>query len=177
FARDVFGQPNQFFTMLQDERSGNAQLHPADQPGLRFDTPRNRHSIDFVQMHDVRGSWRRQCIAADIDVTDDARFGFRSYMGVKDANVGVTNIGVFDAHIRPKAKTRIICYVNVGSYALTTPRPADVMHLDEVDRVAIARCVEANPGLISGVKLRITGPFVLEHGEELIRLSKDIARE
>jgi dihydroorotase len=96
---------------------------------------------------------------------------------VDTGSVGVTNIGVFDAHIRPKAKTRIVCYVNVGSYALTTARAADVMSLDEVDRAVIARCVAANPGLISGVKLRITGPFVLERGEELIRLSKDIARE
>jgi dihydroorotase len=30
---------------------------------------------------------------------------------------------------------------------------------------------------ISGVKLRVTGPFVLERGEELIRLSAEIARE
>jgi dihydroorotase len=96
---------------------------------------------------------------------------------VDTGSVGVTNIGVFDAHIRPKARTRIICYVNVGSFALTTPRPADVMSLEEVDRASIARCVEANPGLISGVKLRITGPFVLERGEELIQLSRDIARE
>ena len=96
---------------------------------------------------------------------------------VDTGSVGVTNIGVFGAHIQPRSKTRVICYVNVGSLALTTPRPADVMSLDEVDRAAIARCIEANPGLISGFKLRVTGPFVLEHGEALIRLSKDIARE
>jgi dihydroorotase len=96
---------------------------------------------------------------------------------VDTGSVGVTNIGAFDAHIRPTSRTRIICYVNVGSFALTTSRAADVMDLDEVDPALIARCVEANPGLISGVKLRVTGPFVLEHGEALIRRSKAIARE
>jgi dihydroorotase len=96
---------------------------------------------------------------------------------VDTGSVGVTNIGVFDAHIRPRSKTRVICYLNVGSYALTTPRAADVLHLDEVDRQAIVRCVEANPGLISGLKLRVTGPFVIEQGEALIRRSKEVARE
>ena len=114
-----------------------------------------------------------------LDCCEPDQVGVRSGVTtvVDTGSVGITNIGAFDAHIRPAARTRIICFVNVGSFALTTPRPADVMSLDEVDRALIARCVEANPGLISGVKLRVTGPFVLEHGEELIRRSKDIARE
>jgi len=53
---------------------------------------------------------------------------------VDTGSIGVTNIGIFDAHIRPSSRTRIICYVNAGSFALTTPRPADVMSLEEVDR-------------------------------------------
>jgi dihydroorotase len=114
-----------------------------------------------------------------LDCCEPDQVGVRSGVTtvVDTGSVGVTNIGAFDAHIRPSSRTRIICYVNVGSFALTTPRAADVLSLDEVDRALIARCVDANPGLISGVKLRVTGPFVLEHGEELIRLSKDIARE
>jgi dihydroorotase len=96
---------------------------------------------------------------------------------VDTGSVGVTNIGVFGTHIQPRSKTRVLCYVNVGSFALTTARAADVLSLDEVDRDWIARCIAASPGLISGVKLRVTGPFVLEHGEELIALSKSIAAE
>jgi dihydroorotase len=96
---------------------------------------------------------------------------------VDTGSVGVTNIGIFGAHIQPRARTRVIAYVNVGSYALTTTRAADVLSLAEVDRRSIGRCIEANPGLISGIKLRITGPFVIEQGEDLIALSKDIARE
>ena len=96
---------------------------------------------------------------------------------VDTGSVGATNIGVFGTHIQPRARTRVICYVNAGTFALTTRRAADVMSLDEVDRELVARCVEANPGLISGVKLRVTGPFVLERGEEVIRLSKQMARD
>jgi dihydroorotase len=96
---------------------------------------------------------------------------------VDTGSVGVTNIGVFGAHIQPRSKTRVLAYVNIGSFALTTSRRADVLSLAEVDRASIAKCIAANPGLISGVKLRITGPFVIEEGEALITLSKDVARE
>jgi dihydroorotase len=94
---------------------------------------------------------------------------------VDTGSVGVTNVGVFDAYIRPRATTRVLVYVNAGKFALTTARPADVMSLDEVDAAAIDQAVHSNPGLIDGLKLRITGPFVLERGEDVIRMSADIA--
>src|SRR6266581_5465990 len=47
-------------------------------------------------------------------------------------SVGVANVGVFGAHLLPKAKTRVICYVNVGTYAHTTPSMADVNRLEEI---------------------------------------------
>jgi dihydroorotase len=96
---------------------------------------------------------------------------------VDTGSVGVTNIGVFGSHIQPRSRTRVLCYVNVGSFALTTTRRADVMSLDEVNREWIARCIQSEPNLISGVKLRVTGPFVVEQGEQLIDLSKSIAAE
>src|SRR5207249_5941113 len=92
-------------------------------------------------------------------------------------SVGIANVGVFGAHLLPKAKTRIICYVNVGTYAHTTPAAADVMNMTDINRAAIASCVQANPGLIGGFKLRLVGPVVQERGEDVIRLSKDIANE
>jgi dihydroorotase len=92
-------------------------------------------------------------------------------------SVGIANVGVFGAHIMPRAKTRVICYVNVGTYAHTTPSMADVNRMEEIDRKAIASCIEANPGMIGGFKLRLVGPVVQERGEDVIRLSKDIATE
>ena len=91
-------------------------------------------------------------------------------------SVGIANIGVLGAHLVPKAKTRVICYVNVGTFAHTTPA-WDIMRLEEVDRKAIASCAQANPGLISGFKLRLVGPVIHERGEEVVRLSKEIASE
>ncbi len=53
-------------------------------------------------------------------------------------SVGVANLGVFPAHILPKAKTRIITLVNAGSHAHTMPGPADVNALDDINRDALA---------------------------------------
>ena len=67
--------------------------------------------------------------------------------------------------------------MNVGTFAHTTPSAADVSRMEDIDRKAIASCVQANPGLISGFKLRLVGPVVQERGEEVVRLAKEIAVE
>lgn len=90
-------------------------------------------------------------------------------------SVGVANVGVFPAHILPKAKTRVICYLNVGSYAHTMPGRPDVNSLEEMDDSAIASCVESNPGLLDGIKLRLVGPIVAELGEDVVRRALAIA--
>src|SRR5713101_1532660 len=92
-------------------------------------------------------------------------------------SVGIANVGVFGAHLVPKAKTRVICFVNVGTFAHTTPSVADVNSMQEIDRQAIASCIAANPGLIGGFKLRLVGPVVQERGEDVVRLSKEISNE
>ena len=96
---------------------------------------------------------------------------------VDAGSVGIANLGVFSAHLLPKAKTRVIVFCNVGMFAHTTPGAPDVSRIEEIDRKAIAGCVEANPGLIGGFKLRLVGPVVHERGEEVVRLSKEITTE
>jgi dihydroorotase len=92
-------------------------------------------------------------------------------------SVGVANIGVFKYHILPRSSTRVIVFLNVGSFAHTMPTMPDVNRLEDIDAKAIASCVQANPGLIQGFKLRMVGPVVHEQGEEVIRRCADIARE
>jgi dihydroorotase len=96
---------------------------------------------------------------------------------VDAGSVGVANVGVFPVHILPRTRTRVIVFVNAGRYAHTTPGPADFASLDDIDAPAIAKCVEHNPGLVGGVKLRLVGELVNERGEDLVRRSKAIARE
>jgi dihydroorotase len=92
-------------------------------------------------------------------------------------SVGVANIGVFPAYILPKAATRVITYVNIGSYAHTMPGPADINSLDDIDPAALQACAEYNPGLISGVKLRLVGTAMADIGEEVIKAAKQVARD
>ena len=92
-------------------------------------------------------------------------------------SVGVANLGVFPAYILPKAKTRVITMVNVGSYAHTMPGPADVNTLDDISRDALQKAAEHNPGLIAGVKLRIVGPAFADKGEDIITTAKAAARD
>lgn len=96
---------------------------------------------------------------------------------VDAGSVGVANIGVFSAYIQPRAATRLIPYLNIGSYAHTMPTLVDVNALAEIDPDAIGKCVAANPGLVRGIKVRLVGPLMAEHGKEILALSKKVARE
>lgn len=92
-------------------------------------------------------------------------------------SVGVANIGVFPAHVLPKAATRVVVFANAGSYAHTMPGWADVASVDDISERAIAGCVEHNPGLVAGIKLRLVGDIMNERGEEIVDRSKKVARE
>ena len=96
---------------------------------------------------------------------------------VDGGSVGVANVGVFRYHIVPHAKTRVLVFLNIGTYAHTLTDLADIARIEDVDEKAIAAAVEANPGLIRGFKLRLVGPVVRERGEEVIRRSKAISKE
>jgi dihydroorotase len=92
-------------------------------------------------------------------------------------SVGVANLGVFPAHILPKASTRVAVMVNAGSHAHTMPGPADVSSLDDINRDALQKAAEHNPGLIAGVKLRIVGPVFQTLGEDIITAAKAAATD
>jgi dihydroorotase len=49
--------------------------------------------------------------------------------------------------------------------------------VDELDRDALRLCVEHNPGLVQGIKLRLVGAIAAEHGEELIRRTTAMATD
>jgi dihydroorotase len=109
---------------------------------------------------------------------DPDEIGIRSGVTtVLDAgSVGIANAGVFPAYILPGARTRVLFYLNVGTFAHSTKNPADVRSLDDIDAEGIASCVESNPGVVSGMKLRLVGPFVAKAGEQVIDAAKDAAR-
>jgi hypothetical protein len=87
---DSFGQRDQFLAALKDEWTGDTPLHAADKARIHLDAPSDRGPIDLLQTHDVGRPRSSQRETADIDVTNDPRFGLGSNMGVKDANGGHT---------------------------------------------------------------------------------------
>lgn len=109
---------------------------------------------------------------------DPDEIGIRSGVTtVLDAgSVGIANAGVFPAYILPGARTRVLFYLNVGTFAHSTKNPADVSSLDDIDAEGIASCVQSNPGVVSGMKLRLVGPFVAKAGEQVIDAAIQAAR-
>jgi dihydroorotase len=92
-------------------------------------------------------------------------------------SVGIANAGVFPSYILPGARTRVLFYLNVGTFAHSTKNPADVRSLDDIDAEGIASCIESNPGVVSGMKLRLVGPFVAKAGEQVIDAAKKAAMQ
>ncbi|MDQ7910143.1 amidohydrolase family protein [Phytohabitans sp. ZYX-F-186] len=110
---------------------------------------------------------------------DPDEIGVRSGVTtVVDAgSVGVANLAAFPAYIQPNARTRVLCYLNLGSHAHSMPSLLDVHDLSDVDAGAIAKGVAANPGVVEGIKLRLVGPVVESHGEDLVTLARKVARQ
>lgn len=97
---------------------------------------------------------------------------------VADAgSVGIANFGAFPAHILPKARTRVLCYLNAGTFAHTIKGRADVCEFSDVDAEGIRNCIDSNPGYVQGIKLRLLGPFMAKAGEEVIRSVKGMCRD
>jgi dihydroorotase len=92
---------------------------------------------------------------------------------------GVWNFGIYPHYIQGRSKTRLIAFLNIGrtgvlGQPLLVP---DVNHPDEIDIDTTLRVCDANQGAIKGIKLRLVGPVIEAHGEELISKTKEAARE
>jgi dihydroorotase len=76
---------------------------------------------------------------------DDTSVRARVTTVADGGTVGVANLGVFQAHILPRACTQVITFVNVGSHAHTMPGRPDVNWLEDINRGALATAREHNP--------------------------------
>jgi dihydroorotase len=92
-------------------------------------------------------------------------------------SVGVASLGVFPAWIVPRSRTRILVQVNAGSHAHTMPGPADLHSPADVNRDALQAAAGRNPGLITGIKLRLVGRVFSGPGEEIVTTAKAAARD
>lgn len=91
-------------------------------------------------------------------------------------SAGVGRFNMFPEWTLPYARTRIVPFLNVGSFAHGVLGRGDVAYLDEINPAAIATAIEKYPGVIKGFKLRLVGPMMNEHGEEVATAAKAVAK-
>ena len=93
--------------------------------------------------------------------------------------VGAWNFGIFPLYLEGKTKTRLTCFLNIGRVGiLGLPRAQpDIRHPDEIDLDGTIRAAAEFPAAIKGIKLRLVGPAIHDHGEALIAKTKEAASE
>jgi len=94
---------------------------------------------------------------------------------VDGGSAGEATFAAFPKHILPAARTRVFCFLHLCSFGLI-PEP-ELRDWDEVKLDAMAATIEANKGLIKGVKLRLVGKLVASAGIEVVKTAKKIAKQ
>lgn len=103
---------------------------------------------------------------------------------VAGVNQGVTTVvdggsageAIFDGfprYVIPASLTGVFCFIHLGSQGLTVM--PELRDREEINPEATARAIEANRGLIKGVKLRLVGNVVARDGVKVVETAKKIA--
>lgn len=94
---------------------------------------------------------------------------------VDGGSAGEATFGAFPKYILPPARTKVFCFLHLCSFGLI-PEP-ELDDWDEVNLDGMAATIEANKGIIKGVKLRLVGKLVASAGIEVVKTAKKIARQ
>ena len=94
---------------------------------------------------------------------------------VDGGSAGEKTFAAFPKYILPAAQTKVFCFLHLCSFGLI-PEP-ELDGWDEVNLDAMAETIEANKGIIKGVKLRLVGKLVASAGIEVVKTAKKIARQ
>lgn len=92
---------------------------------------------------------------------------------VDQGSTGAYNVAGFINHAASHAKTRVLCFINVGTMGVT--RAPEVRDAADIDVDAGVAAIRARPDVIKGVKFRMVSPAVSTLGAELPRLAKKMA--
>ena len=92
---------------------------------------------------------------------------------------GAWNFGVYPRYVAGKAKTRLLCMLNIGKMGIPGQalRKPEIYTAEDVDIDATVKVVDRWPELVQGIKLRLVGPALEAMGVELIRLAKEAGHE
>ena len=92
---------------------------------------------------------------------------------VDGGSTGEVIFSVFPKYIIPSSRTRVFCFLHLGSQGLTvTPELRD---WEEINLEATAATIESHQGLIKGVKLRLVGNIVARNGTKIVETAKKVA--
>ena len=92
---------------------------------------------------------------------------------VDGGSTGEAIFGGFPKYVIPTSYTRVFCFLHLSSQGLSIM--PELRDWDEINLEAIASTIEANRGLIKGVKLRLVGNIVARDGIKVVETAKKIA--
>jgi dihydroorotase len=94
---------------------------------------------------------------------------------VDGGSAGFANFGGFPAHVAPRAKTRVLCFVHIARDGLSTM--PEIAGRDDINVEETVKIVRANKPLVQGVKVRAIGPAVPSLNIEMVKLALQAASE
>jgi dihydroorotase len=93
---------------------------------------------------------------------------------VDGGSTGQAIFGAFPKYVIPSSRTSVFCFLHLGSQGLSVM--PELRDWKEIDPDATAATIEANRGIIKGVKLRLVGNIVASAGVEVVKMAKKVTR-
>lgn len=94
---------------------------------------------------------------------------------VDGGSTGEAIFGGFSRYVIASSLTRVFCFLHLSSQGLSVM--PELRDWDEINLEAAASTIEANLGLIKGVKLRLVGNTVAHDGIRVVETAKKIAKQ
>lgn len=94
---------------------------------------------------------------------------------VEGGSAGAAIFAGLPRYVIPRARSTVYCYLNISVMGLS--RIPEFSGWPEIDMDACRATIEANRGLIRGLKMRLVGDLIAEHGREVLKMAKELSRE
>lgn len=113
---------------------------------------------------------------SDLGVKPDDAGVRQGVTTVVDAgSAGQATFGGFPEYVIPASRTKVFCFLHLGSLGLSI-RP-ELKVWEEIDVDATAATIESNRALIKGIKLRLLGNIVAKDGIKVLKIAKKLAKK
>jgi dihydroorotase len=104
---------------------------------------------------------------------DDASVNIGVTTVVDCGSAGCANFGGFPKCLIPNAKTTVYCLLHIGSFGpISMP---ELWYSEEINTVAFETVVGSNPGMITGVEIRVVGKLIASR--DAVKIAKETAKK